>query len=197
MRMCIGSWYLVIVGWCGFSLHRRLPFSVLSIVSFRISLFILSHFSSVFKVVLKMFSILVHFFFLKWRTTWEKDWIEPILFLYWCLWLYLQQVVQECKEIYENSLVDGRPPKTGFVFGRVKCLSASKGGSIWRKLTWVENFSSWNAKNSEMYPVFFLICTQPLKLGHLSYYFVFLNGSFHFICINKWCRFHVIFVATL
>ncbi|XXG63889.1 hypothetical protein AAC387_Pa05g1979 [Persea americana] len=45
-----------------------------------------------------------------------------------------KEVVQECKEIYEKSLVDGRPPKTGFVFGKVKCLSASK-GSIWRKLT--------------------------------------------------------------
>ncbi|KAK4601561.1 hypothetical protein RGQ29_010924 [Quercus rubra] len=43
-------------------------------------------------------------------------------------------VVQECKEIYENSLVDGNPPKAGFVFPKVKFLSASK-GSIWRKLT--------------------------------------------------------------
>ncbi|KAF2595008.1 hypothetical protein F2Q70_00044712 [Brassica cretica] len=42
------------------------------------------------------------------------------------------QVVQECKEIYENTLVDGNPPKTGFVFPRVKCLAASK-GSLWRK----------------------------------------------------------------
>ncbi|RZR75942.1 hypothetical protein BHM03_00000527 [Ensete ventricosum] len=41
-------------------------------------------------------------------------------------------VVQECKEIYEHSLVDGNPPKTGFVFGKVKCLAAPKG--IWRKL---------------------------------------------------------------
>ncbi|KAF3523539.1 hypothetical protein F2Q69_00050566 [Brassica cretica] len=41
-------------------------------------------------------------------------------------------VVQECKEIYENTLVDGNPPKTGFVFPRVKCLAASK-GSLWRK----------------------------------------------------------------
>lgn len=45
-----------------------------------------------------------------------------------------QQVVQECKEIYENSLVDGMPPKAGFVFPKVKALSASK-GSLWRKLT--------------------------------------------------------------
>lgn len=45
-----------------------------------------------------------------------------------------KEVVQECKEIYEHSLVDGNPPKTGFVFPRVKCLSATK-HSIWRKLT--------------------------------------------------------------
>ncbi|XP_059279878.1 exocyst complex component SEC6 [Lycium ferocissimum] len=45
-----------------------------------------------------------------------------------------KEVVQECKEIYEHSLVDGNPPKTGFVFPRVKSLSASK-HSIWRKLT--------------------------------------------------------------
>jgi exocyst complex component 3 len=45
-----------------------------------------------------------------------------------------KEVIQECKDIYENSLIDGRPPKTGFVFPRVKCLTATKGG-IWRKLT--------------------------------------------------------------
>ncbi|KAL7116772.1 hypothetical protein ACP275_03G026300 [Erythranthe tilingii] len=45
-----------------------------------------------------------------------------------------KEVIQECKEIYENSLVDGKPPKTGFVFAKVKCLSASKDG-LWRKLT--------------------------------------------------------------
>ncbi|GMP46163.1 hypothetical protein CsSME_00014425 [Camellia sinensis var. sinensis] len=45
-----------------------------------------------------------------------------------------KEVVQECKEIYEHSLVDGNPPKAGFVFPRVKCLSHSK-GSLWRKLT--------------------------------------------------------------
>ncbi|POO00277.1 Exocyst complex component Sec [Trema orientale] len=45
-----------------------------------------------------------------------------------------KEVVQECKDIYENSLVDRNPPKAGFVFPRVKCLTASK-GSIWRKLT--------------------------------------------------------------
>ncbi|THU72198.1 hypothetical protein C4D60_Mb04t09570 [Musa balbisiana] len=43
-----------------------------------------------------------------------------------------KEVVQECKEIYEHALVDGNPPKTGFVFGKVKCLAAPKG--IWRKL---------------------------------------------------------------
>ncbi|XVF61092.1 hypothetical protein PTKIN_Ptkin08bG0101500 [Pterospermum kingtungense] len=45
-----------------------------------------------------------------------------------------KEVVHECKEIYENSLVSGNPVRAGFVFPRVKCLSASK-GSIWRKLT--------------------------------------------------------------
>lgn len=45
-----------------------------------------------------------------------------------------KEVLQECKEIYENSLVNGHPPKAGFVFSRVKCLSASK-GYLWRKLT--------------------------------------------------------------
>jgi len=44
-----------------------------------------------------------------------------------------KEVVQECKEIYEHSLVDGNPTKTGFVFGRVKSLAASK-GYLWRKL---------------------------------------------------------------
>ncbi|KAH9758017.1 exocyst complex component SEC6 [Citrus sinensis] len=48
--------------------------------------------------------------------------------------LVVNQVLQECKEIYENSLVNGHPPKAGFVFSRVKCLSASK-GYLWRKLT--------------------------------------------------------------
>ncbi|KAI4340094.1 hypothetical protein MLD38_024963 [Melastoma candidum] len=45
-----------------------------------------------------------------------------------------KEVIQECKEIYENALVDGNPPKAGFLFPRVKSLSASK-GSLWRKLT--------------------------------------------------------------
>ncbi|XP_073010265.1 exocyst complex component SEC6 [Typha latifolia] len=44
-----------------------------------------------------------------------------------------KEVVQECKEIYENSLVDGNPQKAGFLFGKVKCLAAPK-GSLWRKL---------------------------------------------------------------
>lgn len=45
-----------------------------------------------------------------------------------------KEVVQECKDVYEHSLVDGNPPKAGFVFPRVKCLSVSK-VSLWRKLT--------------------------------------------------------------
>ncbi|KAL3845847.1 hypothetical protein ACJIZ3_003250 [Penstemon smallii] len=45
-----------------------------------------------------------------------------------------KEVVQECKEIYENSLVDGNPPKGGFVFPKLKSLAASK-NSLWRKLT--------------------------------------------------------------
>ncbi|KAB5529982.1 hypothetical protein DKX38_020063 [Salix brachista] len=45
-----------------------------------------------------------------------------------------KEVVQECKEIYENSLVGGNPAKAGFLFPKVKCLTASK-GSLWRKLT--------------------------------------------------------------
>ncbi|KAI4305803.1 hypothetical protein L6164_029146 [Bauhinia variegata] len=44
-----------------------------------------------------------------------------------------KEVIQECKEIYGNSLIDGKPPRTGFVFPRVKCFTASK-GSIWKKL---------------------------------------------------------------
>ncbi|KAI3978457.1 hypothetical protein MKX01_015632 [Papaver californicum] len=45
-----------------------------------------------------------------------------------------KEVVQECKEIYENSFVDGHPPKAGFVFPKVKFLQHSK-GSLWSKLT--------------------------------------------------------------
>ncbi|XP_038696571.1 exocyst complex component SEC6-like [Tripterygium wilfordii] len=45
-----------------------------------------------------------------------------------------KEVIRECKEIYENSMVDGNPAKAGFVFPKVKCLQSSK-GSLWRKLT--------------------------------------------------------------
>lgn len=45
-----------------------------------------------------------------------------------------KEVVQECKDICDNSLVGGKPPKTGFLFPRVKCLQSSK-NSLWRKLT--------------------------------------------------------------
>ncbi|XP_022040510.1 exocyst complex component SEC6 isoform X4 [Helianthus annuus] len=40
------------------------------------------------------------------------------------------QVVQECKEIYENSLIDGNPPRAGFVFSKLKSLTTS---NIWRR----------------------------------------------------------------
>ncbi|ERN13746.1 hypothetical protein AMTR_s00049p00181700 [Amborella trichopoda] len=43
-----------------------------------------------------------------------------------------REVVEECRETYENSFVNGNPPKPGFVFGRVKCLSSK--GSLWKKL---------------------------------------------------------------
>ncbi|KAG6400223.1 hypothetical protein SASPL_137048 [Salvia splendens] len=43
-----------------------------------------------------------------------------------------KEVVQECRKIYENSLVDGNPPKAGFVFPKLKAVSASRG--LWRKL---------------------------------------------------------------
>ncbi|KAJ0095639.1 hypothetical protein Patl1_16045 [Pistacia atlantica] len=45
-----------------------------------------------------------------------------------------KEVVLECKEIYENTLVNGNPPKPGFLFPKLKSLSASK-ASLWRKLT--------------------------------------------------------------
>ncbi|XP_044489657.1 exocyst complex component SEC6 [Mangifera indica] len=45
-----------------------------------------------------------------------------------------KEVVQECKEIYENTLVNGNLPKPGFLFPKLKSLSASK-ASLWRKLT--------------------------------------------------------------
>ncbi|MFS8033769.1 putative exocyst complex component EXOC3/Sec6 [Helianthus anomalus] len=44
------------------------------------------------------------------------------------------QVVQECKEIYEKSLIDGNPPRAGFVFSKLKSLTTSKITNIWRKL---------------------------------------------------------------
>ncbi|WOG91593.1 hypothetical protein DCAR_0310842 [Daucus carota subsp. sativus] len=42
-----------------------------------------------------------------------------------------KEVVQECKEIYENSLIDGEPPKRGFVYSKIKCLQQHK-GYLWR-----------------------------------------------------------------
>ncbi|KAM0057667.1 putative exocyst complex component EXOC3/Sec6 [Helianthus debilis subsp. tardiflorus] len=45
-----------------------------------------------------------------------------------------KEVVQECKEIYENSLIDGNPPRAGFVFSKLKSLTTSKITNIWRKL---------------------------------------------------------------
>ncbi|KAF5784694.1 putative exocyst complex component EXOC3/Sec6 [Helianthus annuus] len=45
-----------------------------------------------------------------------------------------KEVVQECKEIYENSLIDGNPPKAGFVFSKLKSLNTSKITNILRKL---------------------------------------------------------------
>ncbi|KAC9119108.1 hypothetical protein E3N88_46333 [Mikania micrantha] len=45
-----------------------------------------------------------------------------------------KEVVQECKEIFETSLIDGNPPKAGFVFSKLKSLNTSKITNIWRKL---------------------------------------------------------------
>ncbi|KAI3717983.1 hypothetical protein L1987_69949 [Smallanthus sonchifolius] len=45
-----------------------------------------------------------------------------------------KEVVRECKEIYENSLIDGNPPRTGFVFSKLKSLNTSKVTNILRKL---------------------------------------------------------------
>lgn len=45
-----------------------------------------------------------------------------------------KEVVQECKEIYENSLIDGNPPRAGFVFSKLKSLTTSKITNIFRKL---------------------------------------------------------------
>ncbi|KAI7744708.1 hypothetical protein M8C21_001488 [Ambrosia artemisiifolia] len=45
-----------------------------------------------------------------------------------------KEVVQECKEIYENALIDGNPPRAGFVFSKLKSLNTSKITNILRKL---------------------------------------------------------------
>ncbi|KAK9072167.1 hypothetical protein SSX86_008599 [Deinandra increscens subsp. villosa] len=45
-----------------------------------------------------------------------------------------KEVVQECKEIYENTLIDGKPPRAGFVFSKLKSLNTSKITNIFRKL---------------------------------------------------------------
>ncbi|KAK1393051.1 exocyst complex component SEC6 [Heracleum sosnowskyi] len=42
-----------------------------------------------------------------------------------------KEVIQECKEIYENSLIDGEPPSRGFLYSKLKSLTAHKG--IWQK----------------------------------------------------------------
>ncbi|KAC9119110.1 hypothetical protein E3N88_46335 [Mikania micrantha] len=44
-----------------------------------------------------------------------------------------KEVVQECKEIYENTLIDGKPPRAGFVFSKLKSLNTSKIPNIFRK----------------------------------------------------------------
>ncbi|KAL8226367.1 hypothetical protein R6Q57_016199 [Mikania cordata] len=44
-----------------------------------------------------------------------------------------KEVVQECKEIYENTLIDGKPPRAGFVFSKLKSLNTSKITNIFRK----------------------------------------------------------------
>jgi len=38
------------------------------------------------------------------------------------------QIIEACQDIYEKSLIDGRPSKLGFVFPKVKCLKVSQGG---------------------------------------------------------------------
>ncbi|GKB67389.1 exocyst complex component SEC6 [Tanacetum coccineum] len=37
-----------------------------------------------------------------------------------------KEVVQECNEIFENSLIDGNPPRAGFVFSKFESLNTSK-----------------------------------------------------------------------
>ncbi|XP_076932254.1 exocyst complex component SEC6-like [Bidens hawaiensis] len=45
-----------------------------------------------------------------------------------------KEVVRECKEIYESSLIDGYPARNGFVFSKLKSLNTSKITNIFRKL---------------------------------------------------------------
>ncbi|XP_076901096.1 exocyst complex component SEC6-like [Bidens hawaiensis] len=45
-----------------------------------------------------------------------------------------KEVVQECKEIHESSLINGNPPRAGFVFSKLKSLNTSKITNILRKL---------------------------------------------------------------
>ncbi|XP_076901020.1 exocyst complex component SEC6-like isoform X2 [Bidens hawaiensis] len=45
-----------------------------------------------------------------------------------------KEVVRECKEIYESSLIDGYPARNGFVFSKLKLLNTSKITNIFRKL---------------------------------------------------------------
>ncbi|KAK1435514.1 hypothetical protein QVD17_01279 [Tagetes erecta] len=44
-----------------------------------------------------------------------------------------KEVVQECREIYENTLIDGKPPRAGFVFSKLKSMNTSKITNIFRK----------------------------------------------------------------
>ncbi|KAI3717982.1 hypothetical protein L1987_69948 [Smallanthus sonchifolius] len=44
-----------------------------------------------------------------------------------------KEVVQECKEIYENTLIDGKPARAGFLFSKLKSLNTSKITNIFRK----------------------------------------------------------------
>lgn len=45
-------------------------------------------------------------------------------------WKDANKIIEKCKVIYQNSLIDGRPPKRGFVFSKVKfsTMSQSQGG---------------------------------------------------------------------
>ncbi|KAK9072166.1 hypothetical protein SSX86_008598 [Deinandra increscens subsp. villosa] len=44
-----------------------------------------------------------------------------------------KEIVRGCKEIYENSLIDGNPPRAGFVFSKLKSLNTPKITNILRK----------------------------------------------------------------